>query len=154
DTVRSYLMFMGPFDQGGPWSNEGIQGIYRFMNRVWTLVTETPATSTTPSAGEASAVRDITRLLHRTIARVTDDYANMRFNTALAGLMEFVNGLNKAREESPEIASHPQFAEAIETLLVLLAPMAPFMIEELWHQRHSELGEAASIHLQPWPEYD
>ncbi len=84
------------------------------------------------------------------IARVTDDYAEMRFNTALAALMEFVNGLNKAREESPAITQTPTFRAAIETLLTLLAPMTPHIAEELWHM----LGHTESVHDQSWPAYD
>ncbi len=160
DAVRAFLMFMGPFDQGGPWNNQGIEGVRRYLNRVWALVTETLDESgsdhhvvngasqdgATPTAAE----RGIERLRHRMIARVTDDYAEMRFNTALAGLMEFVNGLNKAREESPAITQTPTFRAAIETLLTLLAPMTPHIAEELWHM----LGHTESVHDQSWPAYD
>jgi leucyl-tRNA synthetase len=102
-------------------------------------------------------VRSIERLRHKTIARVTEDFAGMRFNTALAALMEFVNGLNKAREAEPEIVRAAEFAAACDTLLLLLAPMAPFTAEELWHQRHPAAASGASytsIHLQPWPEHN
>ena len=85
------------------------------------------------------------------IARVSEDYANLRFNTALAGLMEYVNGLNKAREEVPLVLCDPRFADAIDTLLVLLAPMAPHITEELWHA-HWPRGERPRSRV--WPDYD
>jgi leucyl-tRNA synthetase len=84
------------------------------------------------------------------IARVGEEYANLRFNTALAGLMEFVNGLNKAREETPLVMKDPRFAAALDTLLLLLAPMAPHITAELWQAN----GHSESIHEQAWPEYD
>src|SRR5262249_13863073 len=99
DTVRAYLMFMGPFDQGGPWNGSSIEGVWRYMNRVWHLVTQTieerrSAPATTVPAGAAAE-----RLQHKTIARVTDDYAGLHFNTALAALMEYLNGLSKLKDE-------------------------------------------------------
>jgi leucyl-tRNA synthetase len=160
DTVRGYLMFMGPFDQGGPWSNQGIEGVARFMNRVWALVTDVTEAGvrddgqTTP-AGPALGVE---RLRHKAIARVTADYEGLRFNTALAALMEYVNALNKAREETPEIVADAAFSRAVDTLLILLAPMAPHLTEELWHERRLRAGmveaEYTSIHVQTWPVYD
>ncbi|HLZ24363.1 MAG TPA: leucine--tRNA ligase [Ktedonobacterales bacterium] len=160
DAVRSYLMFMGPFDQGGPWNNQGIEGVWRFMNRVWALASdytdaradtgrplaaENDLTGATIPAGDA-----VERLRHKIIARVGDDYAGLRFNTALAALMEFVNGLNKARDETPGVLTDPRFGDAIQSLLVLLAPIAPFITEELWHA----LGHDDSVHIQAWPAYD
>jgi leucyl-tRNA synthetase len=84
------------------------------------------------------------------IARVGDDYAGLRFNTALASLMEYVNELNKAREATTSVLRDPRFAAAIDTLLILLAPMAPHITEELW----SATGHQDSVHDQIWPEYD
>jgi leucyl-tRNA synthetase len=153
DTVRCYLMFMGPFDQGGPWNHQGIEGVWRFMNRVWALVGDVI------EAGEASGsaadvpeevVRGVVRLRHKMVQRLTGQYADMQFNTALAALMEFVNGLNRARDEARDVVATPAFREAVQTLVVLLAPLAPYISEELWHQ----LGGSASVHLQPWPTFD
>jgi leucyl-tRNA synthetase len=159
DTVRSYLMFMGPFDQGGPWSNQGIEGVARFMNRVWTLVTDaTEAGARDAQEKPAGAALGVERLRHKAIARVTADFEALRFNTSLAALMEYVNALNKARDEAPEIVEDVSFSRAVDTLLVLLAPMAPHLTEELWHERrlHGGIAEAeyTSVHVQPWPEYD
>lgn len=152
DAVRAYLMFMGPFDQGGPWNNQGIEGVSRYLNRVWLLTTDfiaaQSANGKATDAGEAG--QTVERLRHRAIARVTADYEGMRFNTALAALMEFLNGLNKAREETPEVVHDARFAAAIETLLTLLGPIAPYIAEELW----SQLGNKPSIHQQRWPVYD
>jgi leucyl-tRNA synthetase len=160
DTVRSYLMFMGPFDQGGPWSNQGIEGVARFMNRAWALVMDATEAGVHDD-GEATpvgAALGVERLRHKAIARVTADYEGLRFNTALAALMEYVNSLNKARDESPEIVKDATFSRAVDTLLVLLAPMAPHLTEELWHERRLRAGTAEaeymSIHVQSWLSYD
>jgi leucyl-tRNA synthetase len=160
DTVRSYLMFMGPFDQGGPWSNQGIEGVARFMNRVWALVTDATEAGVHKDmqAKPVGAALGVERLRHKAIARVTADYEGLRFNTALAALMEYVNSLNKARDETSELVKDAAFSRAVDTLLVLLAPMAPHLTEELWHERRLRSGmaeaEYTSIHVQPWPEYD
>jgi leucyl-tRNA synthetase len=151
DAVRAYLMFMGPFDQGGPWNNQGIEGVSRFMNRVWALVTEFIEKQGEPGDGAMIPAGDaVERLRHKIIARVGNDYAGLRFNTALAALMEFVNGLNKAKDETPEVLSDPRFSGAVHSLLVLLAPIAPFITEELWHA----IGHDDSVHTQSWPAYD
>ncbi len=149
DAVRCYLMFMGPFDQGGPWNNKSIEGVARFLNRVWALLTETmdAQTGISVQSDQGSAAE---RLRHKTIARVTADFGELRFNTALAGLMEYVNHLNHLREEDPSVLRDTRFVAAVDELLVLLAPMAPHVTEELWHLR----GHTESIHSQPWPEYD
>ncbi|MGH2504772.1 MAG: leucine--tRNA ligase [Ktedonobacterales bacterium] len=150
DTVRAYLMFMGPFDQGGPWNDQGIEGVSRYLNRVWTLVTDFVEARGEATASATSAGREVERLRHKTIARITADYEGLRFNTALAALREFVNGLNKAREATPDVQRDPRYAAAVETLLTLLAPMAPHIAEELW----SRVGRADSVHHQPWPAFD
>jgi leucyl-tRNA synthetase len=159
DAVRAYLMFMGPFDQGGPWNNQGIEGVWRYLNRVWALVTEYLERRSDGARAEVDAGAAVERLRHKTIARISADYAELRFNTALAGLMEYVNGLNKARDDDPAVVRDPRFAAAIETLLVLLAPMTPFIAEELWHEVGAGAGEDAdagndSVHDRPWPDYD
>jgi leucyl-tRNA synthetase len=147
DTVRAYLMFLGPWDQGGDWSDKGIQGVYRFMNRVWTLVLDTAGTT----ADEGAAPEDervLRRLTHQTIRRVTDDLDKFRFNTALAALMENVNALSKLAA-GPAVGT-PAWAETIRSLLLVLAPIAPFLTEELWFR----LALPYSIHQQAWPSWD
>ncbi|HEX9411910.1 MAG TPA: leucine--tRNA ligase, partial [Ktedonobacterales bacterium] len=101
DTVRCYLMFMGPFDQGGPWNHQSIEGVWRFLNRVWALAGETlEAQELRNAEGSADAVQAVERLRHKIIKRVTEHYRALQFNTGLATLMEYVNGLNRAREEA------------------------------------------------------
>jgi len=147
DTVRCYLMFMGPWEQGGEWDDSGIFGIHRWLNRVWNLVLTPPPTG----GADAESARQIRHLTHKTIRRVTEDMEHFRFNTMLAALMEFCNALTKAKEGGPVDAAAWQ--EAIETLLLLLAPSAPHLTEELW----ARLGKPYSIH-QPasggWPRWD
>ncbi|MEO7001916.1 MAG: leucine--tRNA ligase [Ktedonobacterales bacterium] len=150
DAVRAYLMFMGPFDQGGPWNNQGIEGVSRYLNRVWALYSDYLDEQSSGAQVEVAAGVGVKRLRHRTIARVTEDYRNLRFNTALAALMEFVNGLNKARDDDKAVTNDPRFTAALETLALLLAPMAPFIGEEMWHG----LAHADSVHAQSWPGYD
>jgi len=127
DTVRMYLMFLGPFSEGGDWSDKGIVGIYRFLNRVFEL-----------AASKIEAKNDLAALRNKTIKKVTEDLENLRYNTAIASLMEYLNEMKDGGKKH------------IETLLILLAPFAPYVTEELWH----ELGNKDSVHAQPWPTYD
>jgi leucyl-tRNA synthetase len=229
DAVRCYLMFMGPFDQGGPWNNQGIEGVWRFLNRAWALVEDhvevrgtlpgkihnediegqgssppTPLLARRGEKGSRAATEDgphpqplsreergageadgslaqshpatgrgaggrttvrpygeergaggaaelaVARLRHKMVKRVTEHYAALQFNTALAALMELTNGLNRAREEAPAVVAASAFADAAEALVVLLAPLAPHIAEELWHR----LGHATSVHAEAWPTYD
>ncbi len=147
DVVRCYLMFLGPWEQGGDWSDTGINGMARWMNRVWELVQrDTRQIDDYPT--DLDAVRDLERLTHKTIRRVTDDLERFKFNTALAALMEFTNGLNAAWERRG--VGSAAWGGAIEKLLVLMAPMAPHVAEELWERT----GRPYSIHNQPWPRWD
>ena len=146
DTIRTYLMFIGPWDAGGPWNTHGIEGAHRFLQRVWDLVVTPPKSAAgLPADGDVAALRRIT---HKTIRRVTDDIEAFRFNTMIAGLMEFNNYLVKARE-TPVVNSEA-WSEAIHNLLLMLAPIAPHLTEELWER----LGKTYSIHQQHWPEWD
>ncbi len=147
DTVRSYLMFGWRWEQGGPWDSQGIQGVYRWLNRIWNLALESPSSplSVPPTGGEVAELR---RWTHKTIKRVTDDMEKFTFNTIIAGLMEFSNALQKARETP--VYGTEAWEEAIETLLLLLAPCCPHIAEELW----ARLGRPYSIHQQSWPQFD
>ncbi|HEY8477677.1 MAG TPA: leucine--tRNA ligase [Chloroflexota bacterium] len=142
DTVRCYLMFIGPWDSGGPWNPEGINGVHKFLNRVWALALDAEGVGANPSP---SADQELQRIMHKTIARVTDDMEKFRFNTMLAALMSFSNEMVRLRGA----VSRPVWDEAVEKLLLLLAPSAPHLTEELWHR----LGHDQSIHLQPWPTF-
>ncbi len=146
DTVRSYMMFMGPYDQGGSFIPENLEGVWRFLNRFWSLVNDNWVEN--PSAEETSESRAIERLRNKTIKRVTDDLSAFRFNTALAALMECNNALIKQQNEP--VARSAAFCNTLETMMQLLAPMAPHITEELWHMT----GHSGSIHTTEWPLYD
>jgi leucyl-tRNA synthetase len=142
DSLRLFEMFMGPLEQMKPWSTTGIEGVYRFLGRVWRLVMEenqegewlfAPAKLTADAPSE-----EILRSLHATIQKVTDDIDKLQFNTAISALMVLVNDLTKE-------PVRPR--AAIETLLLLLSPFAPHMAEELWKQ----LGHAKTLAYEPWP---
>ncbi len=151
DTVRLFLMFIGPWDQGGPWNPTGIEGVYRFLARVWgiSLPDASAGGDAAGSAAEdAELARALRRATHMTIDEVADDYAGFRFNTAISKMMELANAIVRAREVG--LAGQPAYAEAVDTLLLLLAPAAPHMTEELWQRR----GHDYSVHQQAWPVAD
>ena len=148
DAVRCYLMFIGPFDQGGTSSVQGIEGTWRYMNRVWNLVQDASEAFRGPGVQGTDVGREIERTAHKFTKRVTAEYEGLRFNTALASLMEFANSLIKARET--EAVRTGEYREAIDRLLLLLAPLAPHITEELWQH----IGHSGSIHSQSWPDYD
>jgi leucyl-tRNA synthetase len=161
DTVRLFLMFMGPWDQGGPWSPSGIGGVRRFLNRVWTIALDPRGTEPgDPEAGRlpagetyADADRAMRMAAHRTLRAVTDEYATFRFNTMVAHLMELANLLMRYR--GTQAASAPAWDEAVRLLLLMLAPAAPHIAEELWARRLAADGrEWSSIHAERWPEVD
>jgi leucyl-tRNA synthetase len=143
DTVRCFLMFIGPWDQGGPWNPSSIEGVHRFLGRVWAVAQATDGTR-----GEADQERALRHAAHRAIKEVGEDYAEFHFNTALSKLMELTNALGAARDEG--LAGTDAYAEAVDALLLLLAPIAPHVAEELWSRR----GRPYSIHQQPWPAFD
>jgi leucyl-tRNA synthetase len=144
DTVRCYIMFIGPWELGGEWMDNGITGISRWLHRVWNIVT-TEYIEKSPDTSEA---REITREINKTIMKVTEDIEKFRFNTMLAALMEYSNYLSKVQEAGN--VSRKLWQEAITTLLLLMAPSTPHIAEELW----TGLGKPYSIHNQPWPKYN
>ena len=144
DTVRLFLMFLGPWDQGGPWNSRGIAGPWRFLERVFALVTETAGNPA--EARDDDATRALRRVTHQTVRAVTRDFESFQFNTMVAHLMEFVNEL--MRHKDTAVAHTNAWREALETLPLLLAPGAPHIAEELWTNR---LGKLFSVHTQPWP---
>ena len=147
DTVRCYMMFIGPFDAGGSFKADNLEGVWRFLNRFWSVVTDNWQTGTGRDRFIESA-SPIERMRHSTIKRVTEDLSHFRFNTALAALMEFNNVLIKQQREP--VAQAATYRRALETMMQLLAPMAPHITEELWHQT----GHGGSIHMTDWPTYD
>ena len=145
DTVRAYLMFGWRWEQGGPWDSHGIEGIVRWLQRVWNLVLEPGDRERTPPDEQVAALR---RWTHKTIGRVTDDMEEFAFNTIVAGLMEFTNALIKMKKTP--VYGTEAWEEAVETLLLLLAPCCPHIAEELW----ARTGRPYSIHQQAWPQFD
>ncbi|MBI4084049.1 MAG: leucine--tRNA ligase [Candidatus Lambdaproteobacteria bacterium] len=144
DAVRLYLMFIGPWDQGGPWNPQGIEGVVRFLHDIWYLIVR-PG----PAAAPANAARatELRRAVHRTLKRAGEDYQSFKYNTLIAALMVLRNQLKTCRAETE---GSPAWEEAIDTLLLMMAPLAPYATEELWQRRH----RGASIHVQPWPRCD
>jgi leucyl-tRNA synthetase len=132
-----YLLFIGPWDQGGDFSDAGIAGIERFLRRIWRLITEPHQ----PGRGNVDL-----RTLDRTIAVVAGDIEKMRFNTAIASLMELVRWV---RHEGTAMSSD-QWVRVSSSVVLILAPFAPHLSEELW----SRMGGDHSVHEQGWPTYD
>jgi leucyl-tRNA synthetase len=149
DAVRAYLMFVGPWEQGGEWNDSGISGVSRWLNRVWNLVlggyTQSGKTSHTD---KQKAERELARTTHQTIRKVTEDLERIRFNTMIAALMEFTNYLVKVKETGSVTPS--AWEEAVKTLILLLAPTAPHLAEELWQRT----GHDYSIHNRSWPDWN
>jgi leucyl-tRNA synthetase len=161
DTVRLFLMFMGPWDQGGPWSPSGIGGVYRFLNRVWTVTLDPRGREAgDPDSGKlpigesaADAAAAIRAAAHRTLRDVTEDYEGFRFNTMVAKLMELSNTLYRYR--GTEVAGDSEWDEAVRLLLLMLAPAAPHITEEIWSRQAEAAGRTwSSIHTERWPAVD
>ena len=136
DSLRLYLMFSGPFELNVSWSNEAIMGVRRFLNRVWDISTKVI------ESGRITSADDILRLINVGIKRSEEDILGTKFNTYVSGLMEIVNFLI---ENESKVG-----IDAIKLLVLILAPGAPHISEEMW----SLLGEEYSVHRSKWPKYD
>jgi len=141
DSFRLYEMFMGPLEQSKPWNMQGVEGVFRFLNRVWRLIVDEDTDqldgrvdSSEPDAGQS-------KILHHTIRKVTDDIEGMRYNTAIASMMEFLN-------EAIGWEKRPR--AVLETFVLILSPFAPHIAEELW----SRLGKSNSLAYEPWPVFN
>jgi leucyl-tRNA synthetase len=143
DTLRLYEMYLGPLDASKPWNTRDIVGVNRFIRRVWRVFTGASEDGT--DAGirvtDDAPTDELLRALHKTIARVTDDLDGMRYNTAIAALIEFVS-LLVPLDAVPRAIAQP--------FVLLLSPLAPHVAEELWHR----LGNTESLAYEPWPEVD
>jgi leucyl-tRNA synthetase len=137
DNLRTYLLFCGPWEEGGDFSDRGLQGVVRFTGRLYNLVAGSPA-----PAGPGADLRRLDRAVHK----VGTDIERLKFNTAIAEIMSLSNWLRDGRGNM----TTRQWAQACRTLVLLLAPFEPFMAEELWQH----LGGGYSVHNQPWPAYD
>jgi len=156
DTARLFILFAAPPERDLEWSDEAVEGCYRFLNRVWRLVSRY-ADKLRLINGEdislkAPEDRDLYRTMHSTIKRVTEDIARrFNFNTAISAIMEYVNAIyhysDNLREEEKNL---PLLREVFSKLLLLLAPFTPHIAEELWEK----IGNKPSVHMQSWPQYD
>jgi len=132
DSMRLYEMFMGPLEAVKPWNTKGVEGVFRFLKRSFRMVVEQPITSDPLTAAQS-------RVLHATIKKVTDDLETMSFNTAISQMMIFINEFSGNGKPLPR--------EAAETYVLLLAPFAPHLCEELWES----LGHTSTLAYEPWP---
>ena len=140
DALRLYEMFMGPLTASKPWQTAGITGVYRFLKRVQRLVLQENG-ELSDKLIDAPMSDAFTRVLHKTVKKVGEDSQALQFNTAIAAMMELVNAAYK----------EPHFSrQAAEALVLLLAPYAPHLAEELWQK----LGHGESLAYAPWPSYD
>jgi leucyl-tRNA synthetase len=140
DAVRMYEMFMGPLEAMKPWSTRGVEGVTRFLDRVWRMLVDENGALSPAIAGDAPNAGQL-RLLHQTIKKVTEDLDALRFNTAISQMMIFTNEMTKL-ERRPRAL--------LEPFVLLLSPFAPHLCEELWEK----LGRAPSVSQQPWPAFD
>ncbi len=156
DTARMFCLFASPPERDLEWNDQGVEGSFRFLNRVWRLVNENHhwMKETKPYTGATPIDQDLKMLhqkVHKTIKKVGEDIERFHFNTAISAIMELVNTLYQSRpEENGDPAEHSVFREAIETATLLLSPFVPHIAEELWEV----LGKGESIIKTPWPDYD
>ncbi|HLJ09606.1 MAG TPA: leucine--tRNA ligase, partial [Planctomycetaceae bacterium] len=143
DALRLYEMFMGPLEATKPWSMSGVEGVSRFLARVWRMISDEGADEIriNPAIQDAAATPEQTRLLHKTIQAVTNDIESLSFNTAISRMMEFVNAIS---------VQDPRPRTVIDPFVLLLAPFAPHLAEELWQL----LGHAQTLAYEPWPAFD
>ena len=144
DVVRTYLMFVGPWEGGGEWSDNGINGVARWMNRIWELGQRQPDSA----VGDPESERALRRKLHQTLKKVYNDTERFKFNTAIAAMMELSNAMGQAWSE--ESVGRDTWNECVEKLLLMMAPFAPHITEEMWERT----GHAYSIHQQSFPKWD
>ncbi len=141
DTLRLYLMFLGPLEAMKPWNPRGIEGVHRFLQKVWRELIAPDGSVNAKIAPNAAEPTELTKVLHETIKKVGDDIEGLRFNTAISQMMIFANALQKAPAVSRDTAL---------AFVRVLAPFAPHISEELW----ARLGQEPSIESAPWPSYD
>jgi leucyl-tRNA synthetase len=141
DSMRLYEMFMGPLEAMKPWSMQGVQGVHRFLQKTWRLIVNEETGKLAGAVQDVQPDEETLRLLHQTIKKVADDVETFGFNTAISAMMILVNHLAKL---------DPRPRSAVEPLILLLAPFAPHIAEELWER----LGHGQSLAYEPWPAYD
>ncbi|NMA90854.1 MAG: leucine--tRNA ligase [Amphibacillus sp.] len=141
DTLRLYEMFMGPLDASIAWSEAGLDGSRRFLDRVWRLFVDEETDKLSPKIVNQVKQDQLEKVYHETVKQVTDNFTSLKFNTAISQMMVFINEAYKAEQI---------LKDYVEGFVKLLSPVAPFIAEELW----SKLGYSETIAYEPWPEYD
>ncbi len=141
DSFRLYEMFMGPLREVKPWNTEGVEGVCRFLNKVWKMIVDVETGNLASEVGDAPMSREAERLLHQTIKKVGEDIESLSYNTAISQLMIFVNEFSRLPQRN---------REAMKTFVLLLSPLAPHIAEELWQR----LGHQDTLAYTPWPQYD
>jgi leucyl-tRNA synthetase len=142
DSLRLYEMFMGPLEAVKPWSTKSVEGVYRFLARAWRLIVdEGEELKPNPALRDVEPDRDTLRVLHQTIQKVTKDTESLSFNTAISEMMKFVNHVTNLQVRPRSV---------LEPFVLLLAPYAPHIAEELW----KALGHGPTLAYQPWPKFD
>jgi leucyl-tRNA synthetase len=157
DSMRLYEMFMGPLEATKPWSMQGLEGVYRFLQRVWRMIIDEDSGGLCEAVKDSDADEQTLRLLHQTIKKVGSDIETFGFNTAISQMMIFVNHLSKKlatenTEYTESVRSNSQLSmkSVVEKFVLILAPFAPHIAEELW----ARLGHNKSLACESWPEYD
>jgi leucyl-tRNA synthetase len=165
DALRLYILFMAPPDKDLDWSQEGLEGVFRFVNRVWRSVYDLLGETVVDDEGTqlslyddsldestiAARGKELNRELHRVIGKVTADIERFNFNTAISAIMELVNTVSAYLRVPIALRDALLARQAARALVLLLAPFTPHVCEELWR---NILGEERSVHLEPWPEFD
>jgi leucyl-tRNA synthetase len=141
DSMRLYEMFMGPLEAMKPWSMQGVQGVYRFLQKAWRMIVNEETNALDPAVREAQADEETLRLLHQTIRKVGRDVETFGFNTAISAMMILVNHVARLEVRPRSV---------VEPFVLILAPFSPHVAEELW----ARLGHASSLAYEPWPQYD
>lgn len=144
DALRTFELFLGPIEENSAWNSKGIAGVYRFLNRVWTLIQE--YIEARENSQKSSENPELDALVHQTIKKVTDDVNRLNFNTAIAAMMELVNQLYKQKVSG----FNGDWQFAAESLVKMLQPFAPHLSAELWQQ----LGHDSQLDFEPWPVWD
>ena len=141
DSMRLYEMFMGPLEATKPWSMQGVEGVHRFLNKFWRTIIDEQTGRLNSNIKDSDADEETQRILHQTIRKVTQDIENFRFNTAISQMMIFVNHISRLETKPKKI---------IETFVLILAPFAPHIAEELWQR----LGNKNTLAYETWPKFD
>ena len=141
DTFRMYEMYMGPLDAAKPWNTDDVPGLFRLCQRIWRLVVDEKTGDLSPALTDDPPTEEELRALHKSIKRVTEELEQLKLNTAIAGIFDFVNALTPMEKRS---------RAALAPFVLILSPFAPHLAEELWQR----LGHAESLAHEPWPTYD